>query len=207
VTLLSVKAKTMRRKKPEIQEDINESSITASIARSMFGQQTNQASSPMSGEEISKEILSHFSQENDLKPVLSDEISLKKVQFVVEEVAMIIGGSRVSAAHWRAVANFLSKELVDFREMKQEFLKAERKLVLVRQRLNEATHPADGVVSKTKIMACSMLFGETEMRRDHLHARISMIIHELTRRILGCIASDFDRDELEIRLRGVLGSF
>lgn len=197
----------MKPKKLKSHGKSEEEAAAASIARSFLLGVEKQGETPKSGVEISKEILSRFSNDYDLKPRLSEEMARDLVEFVVDEVAMIIGGSRVTAAHWEAVANFLREELADFREMKEDFVKAERKLVLVSQRLNEATHPADGNVSKTKIMACAMVFGETEMRRDNLHARISMIINELTRRIMGCIESDLDRDELEIRLRGVLGSF
>ncbi|YCM43369.1 hypothetical protein V2O64_18855 [Verrucomicrobiaceae bacterium 227] len=156
--------------------------------------------------EISHEVLKKFAADHDLTPRLSDELSREQAYYIVEECAMILGGSRVTAAHWNAVANFLKGELEEFREMKEEWAKAERKLVLVSQRLNEATHPADGQVCKTRVMACAMIFGETEMRRDHLKARTLMIINELTKRIMACLGKRSDSEEFEIRLHGVLGS-
>lgn len=197
----------MKPKRLKSTKNSEEESAAASIARSYLIQGEGEEETPKTGVEISREVLSRFSNDCDLKPRLSDEMTRDQVQFIVDEVAMIIGGSRVTTAHWNAVANFLREELEEFREMKEDFVKAERKLVLVSQRLNEATHPADGVVSKTKIMACAMVYGETEMRRDNLHGRISMIINELSKRIMACIESELNRDELEIRLRGVLGSF
>lgn len=160
----------------------------------------------MTGVEISREILKQFSSDYDLAPKLADEMSRDQTQYIVDECAMILGGTRVTAAHWNAAANFLAGELEEFREMKAEYAQAERKLVLVSQRLNEATNPPDGEVSKNRVMACAMIFGETEMRRDNLKARTLMVIHELTKRIMSLLGSRSDSEELEIRLHGVLGN-
>ena len=160
----------------------------------------------MTGVQISREVLKQFSSDCDLAPKLADEMSRDQVQYIVDECAMILGGSRVTTAHWNAVANFLAGELHDFREMKAEYAQAERKLVMVSQRLNEATNPPHGEISKTRVMACAMIFGETEMRRDHLKARTVMIIHELTKRIMALLGSRSDSEEFEIRLHGVLGN-
>ncbi|MEJ6580126.1 MAG: hypothetical protein QNL33_01035 [Akkermansiaceae bacterium] len=184
----------------------DEDSQAASITRSYFLNQEKKGETPMTGVEISLEVLRQFSADHDLVPKLADEMTRDQVQYLVDECAMILGGSQVTGAHWNAVAHFLFGELTEFREMKADYASAERKLVMVSQRLNEATNPADGNVCKTRVMACAMIFGETEMRRDNLKARTLMIINELTKRIMAYLGSRSDSEELEIRLRGVLGN-
>jgi hypothetical protein len=44
------------------------------------------------------------------------------------------------------------------------------------------------------------------MRRDHLKARIELIIGELTKRIAALLQTKEDRNVLEIRLHGVFGN-
>jgi len=196
----------MKPKRVNYTSQNDEDSQAASIARSYFLDEEKKGETLKTGVEISQEVLKKFSADHDLVPKLVDEISRDQAQYIVDECAMILGGSQVTTAHWNAVANFLTGELEEFREMKEEYAKAERKLVLVSQRLNEATQPADGQVCKTRVMACAMIFGETEMRRDNLKARTLMVIHELTKRIMAYLGGRSDSEELEIRLHGVLGN-
>lgn len=184
----------------------DENSQANLIVRSYLLEEEKRGEASKTGVEISQEVLDHFLVDQDLVPKLGDEMSREQARYIVDECAMILGGNRVTLAHWTAVANFLTDELEEFREMKEDHAKAERKLGLVSQRLNEAIHPADGGVCKTRIMACAMIFGETEMRRDNLKARTLMVIHELTKRIMASLGSRSDSEEIEIRLHGVLGN-
>ena len=196
----------MKPKRQKLAPKSKENSLAASIARSYFLQEEKEGKTLKSGVEISREILRRFETDRDLLPRLSDELSDEKVQYVVDESVMILEGGMWTAAHWGALTNFLRGELEEFRETKDDLAKAERKLVMVSQRLEEAMIPQNGEINKTRVMACSMLFGETEMRRDHLKARVTMVMGELTKRISARLEGRLGADELEIRLWAVLGN-
>lgn len=196
----------MRARRLQLSRNPEEETAAAALVRSYLIQEERKGPTPKTGVEISRELLSQFENDPDLVPKLFDDIPRDKVRFIVEECAAILGGKQMTVAHWGAVTHFLRGELPEFREMKVELIAAERKLVLVSQRLNEATNPDQGEVGKARVMACAMIFGETEMRRDQLKARILVIIGGLTERIAALLKAKGMGEELEIRLHGVFGN-
>ncbi|MEJ6719630.1 MAG: hypothetical protein QNK82_14150 [Akkermansiaceae bacterium] len=157
-------------------------------------------------QDISEALVGCFDEEKGGILRLKDEFSQETIDFVIQECRTFLSGSVISVETWTAIGNFLEKEIFEFSRLKEELVFSERKCGMVQQKASEASQPKDGQVSQNRLMACAMLLAETEMRRDHLQERISMVIDEFVAKILKSKGEGVERDCLELRLRGVFGS-
>ena len=154
-----------------------------------------------------KEAFSHcFGEENDESATLKDEFSAKLIEFVVSECQALLQKTRGGAECWLKMAKFLDQELWKLSRLKEEFAEAEKQVGMVRKKLEEASAPLNGEVNQKRVLACTMLLAEKEMRRDHLQGRVSMIIEQFVARILAGTHKEPGGEVLELRLRGVFGS-
>ncbi len=132
---------------------------------------------------------------------------MEKIETVVNECRALISEKAMTSENWTAIGEFLSQELDEFSQTKEELVLAERKCGMIQQKANEISQSGDADELKSRLMACAMLLAETEMRRDHLNERVSMIIEEFVTRILASFSGSESYTGLELRLRAVFGSF
>jgi len=137
---------------------------------------------------------------------LKDEFSAKTISFVISGSRVLLQEASGNLKCWNSVREFLEHELWKFSRLKEELVGSDRKCGMIRGKLDEISHPKDGQHNQTRVMACSMLLAENEMRRDHLQDRVTMVINEFVARILAGTQNTPGGDVLEIRLRGVFGS-
>jgi hypothetical protein len=175
----------------------------------MRGESLFSQESPSEGgktEEISKVLANCFQEpvEGDLS--LKDEFSSKTITFVIKKCREMLQSANEDLGCWSEVREFLEEELWKFSRLKEDLVMADRKCGMVRAKLDEFSNPLNGQVNQKRVMACGMLLAESEMRRDHLQERVSMIIDQFVGQILAGTQSSPGGDVLEIRLRGVFGS-
>lgn len=156
--------------------------------------------------DLSEALLGCCADEKGGRFRLEDEFSDETVTNVVRECRTFLENSTTSDDVWKAMGEYLEKDLWEFSRLKEDLVFAERKCGMVQQKASEASQPGNGEVSRNRLMACAMLLAETEMRRDHLQERVSKVIDEFVARILEEKEAGPGRDALELRLRGVFGS-
>ncbi len=156
--------------------------------------------------DLSEALAECFKEEKGGALRLKDEISMEITEFVIQECRTLLSGSEITSEVWAAIGEFLEKELWEFSRLKEELVFAERKCGMVQQRASEISQPKDGKVSQNRLMACAMLLAETEMLRDHLKERVSMVVDKFVAHILEPNEGGPERDCLELRLRGVFGN-
>ena len=156
--------------------------------------------------DISQVLASCFHEDDGITLDLKDEFSAKTISFVISGCRSLLREASENAGCWDSVRQFLEGELRKFSRLKEEFVESERKCGMIQQKLEEISHPKDGQMNQTRMMACAMLMAENEMRRDNLGDRVSMIINEFVSRILAGTQNTPGGDVLELRLRGVFGS-
>ncbi len=159
--------------------------------------------------EISKKVAGCCADDDGPVLRLEDEFDASLVALVVEKCRGMISESSMTREDWNKIGEFLGEELWEFSRLKEDLVKTERKWGMVKQRAGEITEAAktqSGEELNNRLMACAMLLAETEMRRDHLSARVAMIIDQFTAGILSDFRGRASYVGLELRLRAVFGS-
>lgn len=157
-------------------------------------------------EEISKVLANCFQEPEEGELSLKDEFSAKTITFVITKCREMLQSASEDSGCWTKVRVFLEEELWEFSRLKEDLVMADRKCGMVRAKLEEYSNPQNGHANQKRVMACGMLLAESEMRRDHLQERVSMVIDQFVGRILAGTQNSPGGDVLEIRLRGVFGS-
>lgn len=155
---------------------------------------------------ISEVLANCFDEGEEEVLSLKHEFSAKTISFVISNCRRLLQEASKDPGCWSAVRTFLEDELWKFSRIKEELAEAQRKSEMVRWKLDEIARPKDGQVSQKRVLACAMLLAETEMRREHLQDRVSMIIDQFVMKILAGTQSAPGGNILELRLRGVFGS-
>jgi hypothetical protein len=159
-------------------------------------------------EDISKIVSDSCAEDDGVALRLKDEFSEGLIASVIQECRLMISENAMTSDHWSAIGEFLSEELWEFSRLKEDLVMAERKCGIVQQKANEisqAGQSGGGDELKNRLMACAMLLAETEMRRDNLSERISMIVDEFVTQILSDLRGSAEHTGLELRLRAVFG--
>ena len=171
---------------------------------SLFSQKSSNEGGKV--EEISKVLANCFQEPEEGELSLKDEFSAKTITHVITQCREMLQSASEDPRCWVAVREFLDEELWKFSRLKEELVMTDRKCGMVRAKLDEFSTPLNGQVNQKRVMACGMLLAESEMRRDHLQERVSMVIDQFVGRILAGTQNSPGGDVLEIRLRGVFGS-
>lgn len=174
--------------------------------RTHFFGESAHASDPSRALELKEAFSRCFEEEDEESVSLKDEFSAKLIEFVVSECRAILQETRGRSECWLRMGQFLDQELWKLTRLKEELAEAEKQVGMVRKKLEEASSPLDGEVNHKRVLACTMLLSEKEMRRDHLQNRVSMIIEQFVARILAGTQREPGGEVLELRLRGVFGS-
>ncbi len=160
-------------------------------------------------EDISRKVSEVCADDDGVALRLKDEFSEELIASVVKECREMVSENSMTSENWTAIRGFLSDELWEFSRLKEELVQAERKCGMVQQKASEISEfgkSGNGDEMKNRLMACAMLLAETEMRRDNLSERISMIIDQFTKKILSDLTGSEAHTGLELRLRAVFGS-
>ncbi len=157
-------------------------------------------------QDISQVLADCFHDDDGALLSFKDEFSAKTISFVISGCRVLLQEASGNLECWNSVREFLDNELWKFSRLKEGLVESDRKCGMIRRKLDEISHPKDGQLNQTRVMACAMLLAENEMRRDHLQDRVTMIINEFVTRILAGTQNTPGGDVLELRLRGVFGS-
>lgn len=157
-------------------------------------------------QDISDGVAKCFAEDDGVVLRLRDEFSEEVIVSVIKECRAMVSENSMTSENWKAIGRYLSENLWEFSRLKEDLVLAERKCGMVQQKANEISNSGEGVELKSRLMACAMLLAETEMRRDHLNERVSMIVDEFVTNILSGFRDSVARTGLELRLRAVFGS-
>lgn len=157
-------------------------------------------------EKVSQQLQSLFKDDDDVEVKITDELPAKTVAYVVAECRALVLAPEMSGETWRAVKDFLVSELTQLRSLKEELDAGQRKLGMVQERLREAISPADGVVSKERIMAISMMEAESLYVCERLTQRVQAVIDQFVVLIIKFLEPGDERDERELRLRAAFAA-
>jgi len=166
----------------------------------------------LNSENLREKVLGELGEDEGVALRLKDEFSNSLINLVVRECREMISENSMTQENWKAIGEFLKNELGEFSQLKEELVRSERKSSLVQQKAIElsqkvsASSSSEKAGMKTSLMAHAMLLAETEMRRDHLAERVSMIIDQFTKRILADFAGRASHTSLELRLRAIFGT-
>jgi len=157
-------------------------------------------------EDVSQKISQCFSDDDGVALRLKDEFSMETIEKVIRGVRVKITEDSMTDEDWKSIGEFLSEDLWEFSRLKEDLVLAERKCGMVKKKAGEISRAQQGDEFKNRLMACAMLLAETQMRRDHLGERVTMIVDEFVTRILSDLSGSSSHTRLELRLRAVFGS-
>ena len=196
-----MKSKRLPHNSFEINQSLAEFTVRG---ESLFSQESSVSGGKT--QEISSVLANCFQEPDESVLNLKDEFSLKTISFVIKGCRKILQLANEDPGCWREVRELLEEELWKISRLREDLVMAERKCQMVRVKLEEYSNPPNGQTNQNRVMACGMLLAESQMRRDHLQERVSMVIDQFVGQILAGTQNSPGGDALEIRLRGVFGS-